>query len=64
MKILNHKLWKCTGCYPLTQSNEKSNYLIYMDNISLFAKKNRAITFIFGKYPWERFEPLILPAMR
>ena len=44
MMPLNHILRKCTAGYKLTKSQEKIYYLMYMDDIKLFAemeKKNR-----------------------
>ena len=35
---LNHTLRKCTARYKLSRSQEKTNHLMYMDNIKLFAK--------------------------
>ena len=39
---LNHRLRKCTAGHKLNRSEEKINYLMYMDDIKLFAqiKKN------------------------
>ena len=41
MMPLNHKLKKCTAGYKLSKSQEKINYLMYMDDIKLFAKKKK-----------------------
>ena len=38
---LNHLLRKCTRDDELYKSQEKSNHLIYMDNIKLFAKNEK-----------------------
>ena len=38
MMLLNQRLRKCTAGYKLSKSQEKSNHLMYMDNIKLFAK--------------------------
>ena len=40
---LNHILRKCTARYKLSLSQEKVNYLIYMDGIKLFAKKKKEL---------------------
>ena len=39
MMPLNHILRKCTAGYKLSRSQEKTNHLMYMDDIKLFAKK-------------------------
>ena len=36
---LNHILRKCTGGYKLSKSQEKINYLMYVDDIKLFARQ-------------------------
>ena len=41
MMPLNHILKKCTSGYKLTNSQEKINHLMYMDNFKLFAKKEK-----------------------
>ena len=38
MMPLNHIIRKCTSRYKLNKSKEKINYLIYMNDIKLFAK--------------------------
>ena len=38
MMLLNHIFKKCAGEYKLSNSQEKINYLMYMDNIKLFAR--------------------------
>ena len=38
---LNHILRKCTAGYKLSRSQEKINHLMYMDDIILFAKKEK-----------------------
>ena len=43
MMPLNHILWKYTGSYKLTKSQEKINHLMYMDNIKLFAKNEKEL---------------------
>ena len=40
---LNYILRKCTGGYKLTKSQEKINYLMYMDNIKLLAKTEKEL---------------------
>ena len=40
---LNHILRKCTAGYKLTKSQEKTNYLMYMDDIKLFAKNGNEL---------------------
>ena len=40
MMPLNHILRKCTGGYEFTNTQEKINRRMYMDNIKLCAKKN------------------------
>ena len=39
MMPLNHIPRKCTTRYKLSKSQEKINHLMYMDDITLFAKK-------------------------
>ena len=41
MMPLNHILRKCTAGYKLSKSQEKINYLMFMDNIKLFAKNEK-----------------------
>ena len=41
MMPLNHILRKCTAGYKLSNSQEKINHLMYMDNIKLLAKKEK-----------------------
>ena len=43
MMPLNHKLRKCTAGYKLSRSQEKTNHLMYMDDIKLFAKNEREL---------------------
>ena len=43
MMPLNHILRKCTAVYKLTKSQEKKNPLMYMDDIKLFAKKEKEL---------------------
>ena len=38
MLALNHILRKCTAGYKFSNSQEKINYLMYIDDIKLFAK--------------------------
>ena len=38
---LNYILIKCTVGYKLTESQEKINLLMYMDDIKLFAKNKK-----------------------
>ena len=40
---LDHILRKCTAGYKLSRSQEKINYLIYMDDIKLFAKNGKEL---------------------
>ena len=40
---LNHILRKCTGGYKLSRSQEKSNHLMYMDDIKLFARNEKEL---------------------
>ena len=40
---LNHILRKCTAGYKLSGSQEKINHLMYMDDIKLFAKKEKEL---------------------
>ena len=41
MMPLNHILRKCTAGYKLSRSQKKINYLMYMDDIKLFAKNEK-----------------------
>ena len=41
MMPLNHILRKCTVRYKLSKSQEKTNHLMYMDDINLFAKNEK-----------------------
>ena len=41
MMPLNHILRKCTAGYKLSKSQEQNNYLMYMDDIKLFAKNEK-----------------------
>ena len=41
MMPLNHILRKCTAGYKLSKSQEKINLLVYMEDIKLFAKKEK-----------------------
>ena len=41
MMPLNHILRKCTAGYKLSRSREKVYYLMYMDDIKLFAKMKK-----------------------
>ena len=43
MMPLNHILRKCTAGYKLFRSQEKINYLMYMDDIKLFAKNEKEL---------------------
>ena len=43
MMPLNHVLRKCAAGYKLSRSQEKINHLMYMDDIKLFAKKEREL---------------------
>ena len=43
MMPLNHILRKCAAGYKLSTSQEKINHLMYMDDIKLFAKKEREL---------------------
>ena len=40
---LNHILRKCLAGYKLSKSQEKINHLIYMDDITLYAKKEKEL---------------------
>ena len=40
---LNQILRKCTAGYKLSRSQEKINYLMYMDDIKLFAKNEKEL---------------------
>ena len=46
MMLLNHILRKCTGSYKLSNSQEKINHLIYMDDIKLCKKRKKLETLI------------------
>ena len=41
MMPLNYILRKCTGANHFTKTQEKINYLMYMDDIKLLAKKKK-----------------------
>ena len=43
MMPLNHILRKCTAGYKLSESQEKINHLMYMDDIKLFAKNEKEL---------------------
>ena len=43
MMPLNHVLRKCTAGYKLSRSQEKINHLMYMDDITLFAKNEKEL---------------------
>ena len=43
MMPLNHILRKCTTGYKLSKSQEKINHLMYMDDIKLFAPKEKEL---------------------
>ena len=43
MKLLNHKLRKSSSGYKLHESQEKINYLMYMDVIKLFTQNRKRI---------------------
>ena len=43
MMPLNYILRKCTAKYKLSRSQEKINHLMYMDDIKLFAKKEKEL---------------------
>ena len=43
MMPLNHIFRKCTVGYKLSKSQEKINYLMYMDDIKLFAKNKKEL---------------------
>ena len=40
---LNHILRKCAAGYKLSRSQEKINYIMYMDDIKLFAKNKKEV---------------------
>ena len=40
---VNHILRKCAAGYKLSRSQEKINYLMYMDDINLFAKNEKEL---------------------
>ena len=49
--LLNHILRKYAAGYKLSRSQEKINYLMYMDNIKLFAKDEKELeTLIHTEY--------------
>ena len=43
MNPLNHILTKYTAGYKFSKSQKKTNHLIYMDDIKLFAKKENEL---------------------
>ena len=43
MMPLNHILWKSIAGYKFCKSQEKINHLRYMDDIKLFAKKEKEL---------------------
>ena len=43
MMPLNYILRKCTGGYKFTNSQEKINHLMYMDDIKIFAKNEKEL---------------------
>ena len=43
MMSLNYVRKKCTGGYKLSKSQEKINFLMYMDDIKLFAKNEKEL---------------------
>ena len=43
MMPLNHILRECIGGYKFTKTQEKINHLMYMDDIKLFAKKEKEL---------------------
>ena len=43
MMPLNHILRKCAAGYKLSRSQEKTNHLMYMDDIRLFAKNEKEL---------------------
>ena len=43
MMLINHILRKCTAGHKLSRSQEKINYLMYMDDIKLFAKNEKEL---------------------
>ena len=43
MMPLNHILRKCTVGYKLSKSLENINYLMYMDDITLFVKNEKEV---------------------
>ena len=47
MMSLNHILRKGTGGYKLTKSQEKINHLMYMDDIKLFTKNEKELSYIY-----------------
>ena len=45
MMLLNHIVRKCTAEYKLTNSQEKINHLMYIDDIKLFTKNEKELEF-------------------
>ena len=43
MMALHHVLRKCIAGYKLSKLQEKTNHLVYMDNIKLFAKNEKEL---------------------
>ena len=43
MMPLNHILKKCTARYKLSRLQENINYLMYMDGIKLFTKREKEL---------------------
>ena len=43
MMPLNHIFSKCTAGYKLSKLQEKVNYLMYMEDIKLFAKNEKEL---------------------
>ena len=43
MMPLNHILRKCTAGYKPSRSQEKINHLMYMDDIKIYAKKEKEL---------------------
>ena len=41
MMPLNQILWKCTAGYSLSRSQERTNHLMYMNDVKVFAKKGK-----------------------
>ena len=42
---LNHMLRKCTAGYKFTRSQEEINHIMYMDDIKLFAKNEKEVSY-------------------